>query len=473
MTLAAIFLAASLTLPARSPKRGVSENVFQFNAQIEALAPGVCWYYNWASTAGKSLDSDEAMEFVPMCWNTNYNADDIRQYVASHPATKYLLGFNEPNFTNQANLTPAKAAEAWPAVKALADELGLELVAPALNYSPNAPYQDPLKWMDEFMALVGNDAFDYTAIHSYGGFGVMTDLATKFHDRYGKPVWVTEFCLWPNEGDANSYVAPETQISSMIQSLEWLEKTEWIHRYAWFKAIGNSSASKGPNFGLLMPGKGEEKRELSDQGLVYVHMTDFDPEVYHAVGETVTATSFISQKSCNLGRSKFEGNPLPIEISGFSAGATADYQFDVAEAGDYYLVLTVTGRGEPERFDPKIAVHAVNPDGSEGRPLVEATSFTLPGNEDDYVTRSFPVSLAAGRQTIRISDADPYRPSGLRIATIALGDAAGAVAGPAGPVDVVSMQGVTLRRNVSPGEATAGLPAGLYIVGNRKTLINK
>jgi len=53
----------------------------------------------------------------------------------------------------------------------LADELGLELVAPALNYSPNPPYTDPLRWMDEFVALVGTDAFDYVAVHNYGGLG--------------------------------------------------------------------------------------------------------------------------------------------------------------------------------------------------------------------------------------------------------------------------------------------------------------
>ena len=75
--------------------------------------------------------------------NANYDADAIRDYVKSHPSCRYLLGFNEPNFTKQANMTPQKAAEEWTAVKALADELGLEIVAPAMNYSPNAPYQDP------------------------------------------------------------------------------------------------------------------------------------------------------------------------------------------------------------------------------------------------------------------------------------------------------------------------------------------
>ncbi|MDE5652283.1 MAG: glycoside hydrolase family protein, partial [Muribaculaceae bacterium] len=196
LSAAALFLTPAHT-DAKSAKRGLSENQFQFKAQIEAVAPGVSWYYNWGSTVGRYLAADTRMEYVPMCWNAYYDADAIRTYCAAHPEVKYLLGFNEPNFTNQANMTPEEAAAKWPDVRALADELGLQIVAPALNYSPNPPYQSPTRWMDEFVALVGEDAFDFTAIHSYGGFGVLRDLATEFHNRYKKPVWVTEFCLWP------------------------------------------------------------------------------------------------------------------------------------------------------------------------------------------------------------------------------------------------------------------------------------
>lgn len=224
-----------------SPKRGLSENQFAVEGQMKVFGDNVTWYYNWGNTPNRGLEDGvlnyEGIEYVPMCWNTNYNADAIREYCKNHPNTKYLLGFNEPNFTAQANMTPQQAADAWPAVQALAKELGLKLVAPALNYSPNAPYNQPTKWMDEFVALVGLDAFDYTAVHNYGGLGVMKTIAGDFHDKYGKDVWVTEFCLWPNEGKAGDKVTPEAQMASMAESLEWLETTPWIYRYAWFKAI--------------------------------------------------------------------------------------------------------------------------------------------------------------------------------------------------------------------------------------------
>ena len=44
-------------------------------------------------------------------------------------------------------------------------------------------------------------------------------------------------------------------------------------------------------------------------------------------------------------------------------------------------------------------------------------------------------------------------------------------AGQQGPVDVYDMQGVRVLSGVNPAEATASLPAGLYLVGDRKVLV--
>ncbi len=471
----AALLAVAGSAAAKSPKRGLSENEFQFKAQMAAVAPGVSWFYNWGPELGRYIANENVMEYVPMCWNGNYDADKIRSWAAAHPDCGYLLGFNEPNFTNQADMTPQAAAAKWPEVQALARELNLKLVAPALNTSPNPPYQDPTKWMDEFVAIVGLDAFDYTAVHSYGGFNAMKNIATTFHDRYGKEVWVTEFCYWPEEGNPNSYVSPESQIASMIQSVEWLEKTPWIFRYAWFKAVGSSDASKGPNFGLLLSGKGEAERELSEQGKVYVNMGTFDPEIYHAVNTVVAASDYISQTNCLMGGSSDPANPSPIEITRFNAGATLDYQFDVPRAGDYTLTLSVGGFGEPTRFDPSIGVYSVGADGSDGAELASLKNFTLPNSDEVYQPVSFPLALEAGRQTLRLKDLAPYNPSGIRIATVALTDGAaveyvGADAAE-GLVDVYTIQGIRLRHAVPAGRATRGLSSGLYIVGGKKTHI--
>lgn len=403
---------------ARSEKRGVSENEFRFVQQAEALAPGVTWYYNWGNTPHASTADYEEMSYAPMCWNAGYDADKIRNYVKTHPNVKYLLGFNEPNFVGQANMTPAQAAEKWPAVKALAKELGLKLVAPALNYSPDT--WQPVAWMDEFLRILNDpDPFDYLALHNYGGLGVMQGLTTQFHERYGKEVFVTEFCYWPGESGT---VKPESQIFSMIESVQWLEKTDWIKGYAWFKAIGQSSANSGPNYGLILSGKGDEKRELSEQGYVYVYMTDFNPEVWNPVNTTIAASEYIDSSGLALRKGNNPDCPRPIEISQFNSGATVDYQFDVPAAGEYTLNLYVSGMGEPTRFDPCLAIYQVNADGKQGKLLSPQKQFALTNSDTQYEFVSFPMTLEAGYQTIRIKDMYAFQPSGIRISTVRLSD---------------------------------------------------
>ena len=459
LLLATALLASPAGALAKSFKRGVGENQFALDGQMSPLAPGVSWYYNWANTPAKgyqgSVIAFEGMDFVPMVWNANYSADNIREYVKSHPGVKYLLGFNEPNFKKQANMTPAEAAEKWGDVKALADELGLELVAPAMNYSPDAPYHDPLKWFDEFVALVGKDAFDYVAVHNYGGLGVMKTIAGNFHEKYGKPVWVTEFCLWPNEGNANSKVEPEVQIQSMVESVEWLEKTDWIYRYAWFKPIGGfelTDTYTGPCYGLIVNDRGAGVKQLSPQGYVYTYMSVFDPERWHAVDTLIPATEYSAQSNVNLSKGSNPSAPLPIEVSRFNAGAWLDYQIDVPKAGDYQLTLTVSGKGEPVRFDPVLKLDLVNADGSVTE-LAEPRQLTLPGNDEVYLDVTMPVKLPAGHQTLRLVDANPYQRSGIRISHLRISESSGvetieaAEKGFSG-AEYYSLQGVRLQEPV-------------------------
>ena len=76
---------------------------------------------------------------------------------------------------------------------------------------------------------------------------------------------------------------------------------------------------------------------------------------------------------------------------------------------------------------------------------------------------------------MRIKDANPYRPSGIRISTLRLRDLSGVtdvtVENENRLVDVVNAAGITVRRGVEASHATEGLPAGFYIAGGRKTIV--
>ena len=65
------------------------------------------------------------IEWVPMQWGA-ISADQAATIASRIPeGSKYLLGFNEPNFKSQSNLTPAQAAAMWPHVEDIAREKGL------------------------------------------------------------------------------------------------------------------------------------------------------------------------------------------------------------------------------------------------------------------------------------------------------------------------------------------------------------
>lgn len=419
----ALFMSASNADAAKSYKRGVSENSFALQEEFDVLIPGVSWFYTWGNVPTSNIfdiPGEATMEFVPMCWNGNYNADEIRNWCRNHPETKYLLGFNEPNFTSQANMTPAEAAEAWPTVKALADELGLELVGPAVNYSPDGPENDPFTWYANFVNLVGLDAFDYIAIHCYaGGTGTMQNMIDTFYDTYGKKIWLTEFSM---NGDRSATTTVDQQIASMVQQLEYLEKSDRVHRYAWFKAKG--SATTSPCYGLIKPQNGYGERELSEQGMVYVYMTDFDETVYHGIDELVPASEYINSSSLMLGSTADAVNPGKLDITRFSGGAYADYQFDIPTAGEYTLTLRVSGQGYDQgRFDPTISIYSVDDNGEVLSTLCEAVQFDLSGENTSYETQPFTMTLQAGRQRIRIADGNAYQPSGIRMSCLSFNSA--------------------------------------------------
>lgn len=225
----------------KSYKRGIA---FGFNslADFEAISEGVSWWYNWSPSYRPSVaDHYEALEmdWVPMTWNGN-NPDEIRAFLSTHPHVRYLLTYNEPNFRDQANLTPAYAASIWPQFEQIAEEFNLQLVGPAVNYCggcvivDGSPIGSPFTlWMDmffdEFRTQFGREPqMDFTALHWYD-YG-LEDQVNEMVMRYGKPVWLTEFALWRGEDWATD--ALERQW--LLDMVAFLEEHPLVHRYAWF-----------------------------------------------------------------------------------------------------------------------------------------------------------------------------------------------------------------------------------------------
>ena len=307
----------------KSAKRGVSFN-FTNIQDLPLLSPAISWSYNWAndqnSTSALWFDTN-AMDFCPMCWNGSYSADKIRQYVQQHPNTKYLLGFNEPNLTDQCNMTPAQAAGPWQEVVALAKELNLKLISPAMNYGTLAGYHDPIKWFDEFFALpnVSLDDIHAIAIHCYmASPSAVKDYIKKF-EKYGKPIWMTEFCAWD---PVPSNV--EKQMDYMCSVLNHMEQNPHVERYAWFMPRTSGKVDSPPYMQLLTHGS---PVELTPLGQIFTQFSSFDKNAYLALDKGVGAHQYIALKDESISLRVTDNNQLYIQS--FMQGQWIDYQTNV------------------------------------------------------------------------------------------------------------------------------------------------
>jgi len=173
--------------------------------------------------------------------------------------SRFLLGFNEPNFKAQGNLSPQQAAADWPTVEAKAKAAGIPLVSPAVNFCGSASntslcttptITDPYTWLKDFFAACTGCEVDYVAVHWYNcdlqslktyieGQG---DAGTTFPGflQFGKPIWLTEFSC-----DASHSVADQT--AYMKAAVPYLEGNPNIYRYSWFSAapIPNAELTSG------------------------------------------------------------------------------------------------------------------------------------------------------------------------------------------------------------------------------------
>src|SRR4051812_15477936 len=211
-------------------KRGVAYG-FRSAADLAALGPSVTWWYNWADRPDAG-PPDAA--FIPMVWNGMFDVPTLDSHVPAD--AKYLLGFNEPNFVNQANLTPEEAAARWPDVEQFARSRGIKLVSPAVNYcgSP-CNVADPFVWLQRFFAACPGCQVDYVGMHWYAcDKPALVNTLAKYK-QFGKPLWVTELaCL-----DDSSKVNAAAELAYMKDAVAALEADPMVFRYAWF--TGRSS----------------------------------------------------------------------------------------------------------------------------------------------------------------------------------------------------------------------------------------
>lgn len=176
---------------------------------------GAGWWYNWSTDARGC----NAKGFVPMVWGQLTAVPTLTDNGA------WLMGFNEPNYRGQAELTPQEAAAMWPLLEAT----GRRLVTPAVSACEwlGNPACLNRQWLEQFMAACDGCRFDALALHWYGCSAV--DLFVYLDSRHRQyptlPIWLTEFGCPSYAGDP---------VAFMRDAVPMLRRLPYVHRYAAF-----------------------------------------------------------------------------------------------------------------------------------------------------------------------------------------------------------------------------------------------
>lgn len=241
-----------------------------YAADFQALAPGVSWWYNWGSQPNSAAPTDfltaYQMDYYPMIWGAQYNVNDVETYLLANPNIKYLLVMNEPNLTSQADITPQAAAALWPDFQAISIKTGVKIVGPQITWGTMANYNDPIDWLNAFLAAyaaANNNAkpqIDYLGFHwyDYGLDGQLTRL-----EPFGYPFWVTEFANWHSQDDGAQITTLAEQEAQMTDMVNTCETRTDVFRYAWFSGRVNPD----PHFSSLL---GASPGQLTGLGQLYL-----------------------------------------------------------------------------------------------------------------------------------------------------------------------------------------------------------
>jgi hypothetical protein len=366
----------------KSMKRGLAYG-HHVPADFQALSKGVSWWYNWYHQPEASVFNvyeQYDLDYVPMAWTSNFDKTAMRNFLLDHPNVKYILGWNEPNFADQANLTPSQAAAHWPDIEALADEFDLKIVGPAVNYCGNCvsendvTYGDPVKYLDDFFAACPDCRVDYIAIHSYMGNVSALQWYIGLFKKYGKPIWLTEFANWEDSPTL------QQQKDFLVGAVDYLENDADVFRYAWF----TGRFTGAPYIGILDSGPGA----LTELGNIYVNMPLHDAEIYHTIPARIEAENYNSMDGILIQMTE-DANGF-ANVGYIDSGDWMDYGIDVPMDGTYYLYARIAST---KQSSAKLLVNDVE---------IETLNIDNTGDWQNWKTIMIPVTLEAGQQHFKL-----------------------------------------------------------------------
>ena len=215
------------------------------------------WYYNWGVTP-YSYTGYNQLEYVPMVWGDK-SASIINNKINNSISQgyKYILGFNEPDYTDQANISVEEAVSLWSNFM----DKDIRVGSPASALWPSIS----TNWFQPFMKQIQEKEMDvdFITVHCYpanwnGGKSMadwfLKEVVDKTWEMYHKPIWITEFSTSGNG------ITNEGTASFLEYLMPGLDERAYVERYSFFSF--NKAEFDG---GLWWYSNGE----LSEAGQVY------------------------------------------------------------------------------------------------------------------------------------------------------------------------------------------------------------
>lgn len=350
------------------------------------------WYYNWGATTDWTSNPNTKVanydvEFIPEKWGAGGSWGSI----FGSRNTSHLMGYNEPDHTEQSNVKVDRAIEEWP----LLMQTGMRLGSPATT---------DFSWLYNFMNECSkrNYRVDYVVVHAYWASMSPHEWYTelkKIHDRTGRPLWIKEWNnganwtkeSWPSGTDAQQ----AKQLNDLKGILHMMDTTSFIERYSIYNWVEDKRAML-LSTGVLTPaGKfyAANEPELAfnrDKEVISTWEVREAPEAAYqtytpAKGYTLSFSdyngelinSFIVERAFKADGTSPEAADF-VEIATLPASATEYTDTPIEGAGEvYYRIRAIDYRGKEKVSEP-ISYSSLDNSGSAS--VIGLTTLNTPWN---------------------------------------------------------------------------------------------
>ncbi|KAJ4288621.1 hypothetical protein N0V90_011858 [Kalmusia sp. IMI 367209] len=276
VTALAISTFFSLT-SAQSSKRGfayIGDTHENDNQLLTSSRTPLKWYYNWAPSPPSQVPSSN-LEFIPLIHGLDEASSDStsRQLNNLPDSSTHLLSFNEPDGTKDSGGSSIGAKDAAKSY--------IEHIVPYRSANRKWKISHPsvtgstqgLDWLREFNSSCyeidseNGCPIDFVAAHWYGAFDGLASWLGTLNEFYNTnssrdeslKIWVTEMALPKADADAT--------VQMMNATLPYLDKQEYVERYAWFGAFRSDDANEWTGDGVALF---DDDGGLTELGALYM-----------------------------------------------------------------------------------------------------------------------------------------------------------------------------------------------------------